>query len=81
MSKDVSFVARMGDNGWVVRLSHNEMGETPVGPRLAKGSRYPSEIGVVFDEKSEAEQAAKKWEEWYFSQPYLTKKRKAKYIA
>tara|TARA_B100001093_G_C26629138_1_gene928070 strand:- start:586 stop:834 length:249 start_codon:yes stop_codon:yes gene_type:complete len=78
-----TFVVRpnFGNLGWVVRFSHDDMGEAPVGPRLAKGTRYPNEIGTHFDFKEDAESACKSWAEWYNSQPYLSKKRKAKYIA
>lgn len=83
MSNAPSFVVRGDPNnfGWQVRYSHQGMGEMPVGPRLAKGTRYPNEIGVLFEDKGDAERAAQQWETWYISQPYLSKKRKAKYIA
>tara|TARA_Y100000004_G_scaffold165945_1_gene197221 strand:+ start:2610 stop:2858 length:249 start_codon:yes stop_codon:yes gene_type:complete len=78
-----SFVVRanVGNLGWVVRFSNHELGETPVGPRLAKGERFPSEIGTHFDFKEDAEVACKRWAEWYCKQPYLKKKRKSKYVA
>ena len=50
------------------------IGEGPVGPRLAKGTRFPFEIGVDFDSKADAEKAAEEWEKWYYSQPYLKRK-------
>lgn len=76
-----SFVVRKEDIWWVVRLSHEGMGEMPVGPRLAKGTDFPRQIGTSFESQQDAEDAAEKWTEWYMSQPYLKKKRKAKYIA
>jgi len=78
-----SFIVRasVGNLGWVVRYSHEGMGESPVGPRLAKGTRFPTEIGTHFDFKEDAEEACVSWEEWYNKQPYLSKKRKAKYVA
>ena len=82
MSSDLTFVVRpdLGNLGWIVR-SQTLLGEGPVGPRLAKGTRFPNEIGVHFDIKQDAENAAKSWSEWYYSQPYLSKKRPKKYIA
>ena len=70
---DVSFIVRK-DSGWKVLVSHIGMGEGPVGPRLAKGTEYPSHIGVKFRTKREATAACEKWTEWYFSQPYVKKK-------
>ena len=63
-------------------LSH-ELGEMPVGPRLAKGTRFPREIGLSFRTKKETEQAAEKWTAWYESQPYVKKggQKKIKYVA
>jgi hypothetical protein len=81
---DPIFVVRasLGNLGFDVRyLSHTGMGEMPVGPRLAKGTRFPNEIGTHFDFKEDAEIACKSWAEWYNKQPYLGKKRKAKYVA
>ena len=40
--------------GWIVR-SQGPLGESPVGPRLAKGTRFPNEIGTSFDLKEDAE--------------------------
>lgn len=84
MSKP-TFVVRgdLGNLGWVVKLSHETMGEVPVGPRLAKGTRFPTEIGTSFENKSDALRACEVWDEWYFSQPYVKKapKQKAKYLA
>lgn len=57
------------------------MGEGAVGPRLAKGTNYPSEFGLTFKTKAEAEQVAANWNDWYYGQPYLSKKRKTKYVA
>ena len=48
---------------------------------VPKGTRFPSEIGTSFDNKEDAEIAAKRWDEWYHSQSYLKKKQKAKYLA
>ena len=67
--------------GWEVRFFNEELGESPVGPRLAKGTRYPNEIGTHFDFKEDAEIASRSWTDWYNKQPYLSKKLKAKYIA
>lgn len=53
----------------------------PVGPRLSKGARYPNEIGTNFDIKEDAVIACERWAEWYNKQPYLSKKRKAKYVS
>jgi hypothetical protein len=79
---DLTFVVRgnLRNMGWIVR-SQGPLGESPVGPRLAKGTRFPFEIGVDFDSKEDAERAAKEWDKWYYSQPYLKKKRPNKYIA
>lgn len=83
MNSDVTFVVRpdLGNLGWQVRLSHRTMGDMPVGPRLSKGSRYPNEIGTFFDIKEDAVIACERWGEWYNKQPYLSKKRKAKYVS
>ncbi|MBL18683.1 MAG: hypothetical protein CMC82_02490 [Flavobacteriaceae bacterium] len=67
--------------GWEVRLAQESLGEGAVGPRLAKGTRFPNEIGTFFENEEDAKIAACRWAEWYNKQPYLTKKRKAKYIA
>jgi hypothetical protein len=77
-----SFVVRgdLRSLGWVVKFS-NLIGEVPVGPRLAKGTAFPTEIGTHFEIKKDAEIACKSWDEWYHKQPYLSKKRKAKYVA
>lgn len=84
MSK-TTFVVRadLGNLGWLVRLSHETMGEVPVGPRLAKGTRFPNEIGTFFENKSDALRACEVWDEWYFNQPYMKKPKKqtAKYLA
>jgi len=77
---DLNFVVRKGDKGWVIR-SQNTLGESPVGPRLAKGTNFPSEFGLSFTDKREADAVAKKWSDWYHGQPYLKKKRKNKYLA
>lgn len=79
---DLAFVVRQkaDGKGWIIR-SQSILGEGPVGPRLAKGSPYPSEFGLSFSTKSEADAVAEKWKEWYYGQKYLQKKRKAKYIA
>lgn len=80
---DLSFVVR-GDlfsMGWVVR-THSSMGEGAVGPRLAKGVRFPNEIGTSFENKSDALRASESWNDWYYSQPYNKKARKnMKYVA
>jgi hypothetical protein len=78
-----NFVVRgdLGSLGWVVRFSHESMGEMPVGPRLAKGTRFPNEIGTHFEIKEDAKIACDRWSEWYHKQPYLSKKRKSKYVA
>tara|TARA_Y100001937_G_scaffold104223_1_gene144041 strand:+ start:897 stop:1145 length:249 start_codon:yes stop_codon:yes gene_type:complete len=80
---DPTFVVRgdLGTMRWVIRLSHEGMGESPVGPRLAKGTPFPKEIGTHFEKKCDALRACEKWTDWYLGQPYLKKKRKAKYIA
>ena len=77
-----TFVARKGKQGWTVALSH-ELGEMPVGPRLAKGTRFPREIGLSFKTKQETDEAADRWTEWYKSQPYVKKgmQKKIKYVA
>ncbi len=79
----LNFVVRgdLRSLGWVVKFSHEAMGEMPVGPRLAKGTRFPNEIGINFEVKKDAEIACKRWDEWYNKQPYLSKKRKAKYVS
>lgn len=79
---DLSFVVRgdLRNMGWIVR-TQSELGEGPVGPRLAKGVRFPNEIGTSFENKSDALRACESWKEWYNSQPYLKKKRKTKYVA
>jgi hypothetical protein len=77
---DLAFVVRKGDKGWVIR-SQTILGEGPVGPRLAKGSNFPSEFGLTFKDKREADAVAEKWEQWYYGQSYLRKKRKSKYLA
>lgn len=81
-SDDLTFVVQpdLGNLGWIVR-SQGALGEGSVGPRLAKGTRFPMEIGVNFGNKQDAEKAAHDWHEWYYSQPYLSKKRKNKYLA
>ena len=66
--------------GWTVKFL-GVLGESPIGPRLAKGGRYPSEIGTSFENKNDALRACEKWNEWYYSQPYLNKKQKTKYLA
>ena len=78
----MTFVVRRqsDDKGWIIR-SQGVLGESPVGPRLAKGTNFPSEFGMVFQDKREADTVAKKWEEWYYGQSYLRKKRKSKYLA
>ena len=78
-----NFVVRpaLGNLGGEVRFFHDGMGDMPVGPRLAKGSVYPTEIGTHFDFKGDAEDACKSWAKWYDDQPYLKKKTKAKYLA
>ena len=81
MSSDLTFVVRKGDEGWVIR-SQSLLGEGAVGPRLAKGTNLPSEFGLKFDTKSEADLVCQKWRDWYHGQPYLKKKQKTlKYIA
>ena len=81
----LTFVVRadLGNLGWVVKASHEEMGEIPVGPRLAKGTRFPTEIGTSFENKNDALRACEVWDEWYNNQPYVKKppKQKAKYLA
>jgi len=79
---DLTFVVRRqsDDKGWIIR-SQGVLGESPVGPRLAKGSAYPSEFGLVFNTKSEADEMAQRWTDWYYGQSYLKKKRKSKYLA
>lgn len=79
----LTFVAKpaIRNMGWEVRIVQESMGEGAVGPRLAKGTRFPNEIGTSFDTEEDAKIAACRWAEWYNKQPYLTKKRKAKYIA
>ena len=83
MSSNPTFVVRgnLDKMGWEVRISHEGMGESPVGPRLAKGTPFPREIGVHFEKKSDALRACERWTDWYLGQPYLKKKRKAKYLA
>ena len=83
MSNHITFVVRrsLRNLGWDVRASHEAMGDMPVGPRLAKGVRYPNEIGTTFENKGDAERAAVSWADWYNNQPYLSKKRKTKYLA
>ena len=76
----LTFVVRKSDEGWVIR-SQSLLGEGPVGPRLAKGTNFPSEFGLSFTDKREADAVAKKWSDWYHGQPYLKKKRKNKYLA
>lgn len=78
----LTFVVRgdLRNMGWIVR-SQGPLGESPVGPRLAKGTRFPNEIGTSFDIKEDAERAAIQWDKWYHSQPYLKKKQKTKYLA
>lgn len=83
MSSDVTFVVRPGlrNMGWQVR-SQTLLGEGAVGPRLAKGTRFPTEIGVDFENKTDALRACESWHDWYYSQPYLRKKQKTlKYVA
>lgn len=80
MSSDITFVVRKGDEGWVIR-SQSVLGEGPVGPRLAKGTDLPTEYGMRFNTKQEADAVCQKWKDWYYSQPYLKKKRKNKYLA
>jgi hypothetical protein len=84
MSK-LTFVVRsdLGNLGWIVKASHDEMGEIPVGPRLAKGTRFPNEIGTSFENKSDALRACSSWRDWYENQPYVKKApgKRAKYIA
>ena len=70
------FVVREAELGWTVRFSHEYMGEGPVGPRLARGTRYPSEIGVNFMEREDADAAALDWGEWYTGQPVLKNKKR-----
>lgn len=79
---DLTFVVRKKSdgNGWIIR-SHSILGEGSVGPRLAKGSAYPSEFGLIFDTMAEAKETAQKWTDWYYGQNYLKKKRKSKYLA
>ena len=81
---NLSFVVR-GDPDtfeWVVRMSHEAMGEVPVGPRLAKGTEFPRKIGVCFEKKTDALRACELWDEWYFAQPAVKKpKNKMKYLA
>lgn len=79
---DLTFVVRRksDDKGWIIR-SQSVLGESPVGPRLAKGSAFPSEFGLIFNTKLEADMVAEKWSEWYYGQSYLKKKRKSKYLA
>jgi len=77
----LSFVVRKSDEGWVIR-SQSLLGEGPVGPRLAKGTSFPSEFGLKFDTKAEADLVCQKWKDWYHGQPYTKNKQKAlKYIA
>jgi hypothetical protein len=70
------FVVREGELGWTVRFSHKYMGEGPIGPRLARGTRYPSEIGVNFLEREDAEVALREWDEWFTGQPVMKKKKR-----
>ena len=79
---DLTFVVRQKTNGtgWIIR-SQSALGEGAVGPRLAKGSAYPSEFGIIFDTIAEAKETAEEWTKWYYGQPYLKKKRKSKYLA
>lgn len=77
----LSFVVRKSDEGWVIR-SQSLLGEGPVGPRLAKGTSFPSEFGLKFSDKIEADMVCQKWNDWYRGQPYTKSKQKAlKYIA
>jgi hypothetical protein len=77
---DLTFVVRKGDKGWVIK-SHRILGDGSVGPRLAKGTNFPSEYGLNFKTKEEADKTAKRWTEWYYGQKYLKKKRQTKYLA
>jgi len=79
---EVTFVVRrkLNGTGWIIR-SQSTLGEGAVGPRLAKGSSFPSEFGITFDDKCEADEVAVKWNDWYGSQKYLIKKRRTKYLA
>lgn len=81
---ELTFVVRgdLRNMGWAVR-THSLLGEGAVGPRLAKGTRFPSEIGTSFDIKEDAEIACERWDEWYNSQPYFKshKKNNMKYVA
>ncbi len=85
MNNQPSFVVRgdLESMGWVVRLSHESMGEVPIGPRLAKGTEFPRKIGVRFEKKSDALRACEEWSKWYFAQPAVKKPKKqsAKYVA
>lgn len=81
MNKDLTFVVRKGDMGWVIR-SQSLLGEGPVGPRLAKGTEFPGEFGVKFKTKAEADIVCEKWKGWYYGQPYLKRRQKTlKYLA
>lgn len=79
---DLTFVVREKSDGkgWIIR-SQSLLGEGSVGPRLAKGSAYPSEFGLTFNTMAEAKEVAQRWTEWYYGQSYLKKKRNPKYIA
>jgi len=68
--------------GWAVR-THSLMGEGAVGPRLAKGTRFPNEIGTFFDIKEDAEIACQRWHKWYYEQSYFksSRKKNMKYVA
>lgn len=77
----ITFVVRKGDKGWVIR-SQGLLGDGPVGPRLAKGTEFPSEFGTKFNTKLEADMVCQKWNDWYHNQPYTKKRQKAlKYVA
>ena len=76
----LTFVVRKSDQGWVIR-SHGVLGDAPVGPRLAKGTPFPSEFGTKFSTKKDADVVCHNWNEWYKKQPYLKKKQKTKYLA
>jgi hypothetical protein len=50
-------------DGWTIRLQTRVLGDVPIGPRLARGTGFPS-IPTKAETRMEAEALAARWNHW-----------------
>ncbi|MDC0157300.1 hypothetical protein OAK38_06040 [Verrucomicrobia bacterium] len=63
------------DGGWVIRLHTRVLGNVPIGPRLARGSGFPS-MPTKAETRMEAEDLAARWNVWLMENKPSPKKRR-----